>query len=103
LFFSKLCDFFIGKQNVKSLKHNNIKELNRQARKNLLTQIRKKKREEIIAQKRNIGSFSSAPILICIIPLQHDIDVKNVISNIKDAHEDVSIVTSPCGNVIHIG
>jgi len=85
------------------LKHNNTKELNRQARKNLLTQIRKKKREEIIAQKRNIGSFSSAPILICIIPLQYDIDVKNVISNIKDIHEDISIVTSPCGNVVHIG
>lgn len=85
-----------GKQNVirTSLKHSNKKGLNRQARRNLLTQIRKKKREEVIAHKRSIGGAHSAPILICIIPLQYDIDVEDIVSSIKDIHENVRISTT---------
>ncbi|KAM0733978.1 Pre-rRNA-processing protein TSR1-like protein [Formica fusca] len=91
-----------GKQNIKtSLKHLK-KSLQRDARRNQLLQIRKKKREEVLAQKRNLGSCHSAPILICIIPLQSDINIQNIMSVITSIDETANIATSPCG-ITHIG
>ncbi|XP_029169697.1 pre-rRNA-processing protein TSR1 homolog [Nylanderia fulva] len=91
-----------GKQNIKtSLKHLK-KNLQRDARRNQLLQIRKKKREEILAQKRDLGGFSSAPVLICIIPLHNDIDIQSVMSVITGMDETANISTSPSG-ITHIG
>lgn len=92
-----------GKQNnIKtSLKHLK-KNLQKDARRNQLLQIRKKKREEILAQKRDLGGFSSAPVLICIIPLHSNIDIQNVMSVITSIDESANISTSPCG-ITHIG
>lgn len=93
---------YIGKQNIKtSLKHLK-KSLQKDARRNQLSQIRKKKREEVLAQKRNLGGFLSAPVLICIIPLQSDIDVQTIISVITSIDDTANIATSPCG-ILHIG
>ncbi|KMQ92533.1 pre-rrna-processing protein tsr1-like protein [Lasius niger] len=91
-----------GKQNIKtSLKHVK-KGLQRDARRNQLLQIRKKKREEVLAQKRDLGGSLSAPVLICIIPLHSDIDIQNVMSVITSIDETANIATSPCG-ITHIG
>lgn len=65
-------------------------------------QIRKKKREEILIQKRNLAGSNSAPHLICIIPLQNNTNIQDIISTIKSMDESVNIATSPC-KVIHIG
>lgn len=78
------------------------KNLQKDARRNQLLQIRKKKREEILAQKRDLGGFSSAPVLICIIPLHSNIDIQNVMSVITSIDESANISTSPCG-ITHIG
>lgn len=78
------------------------KSLQKDARRNQLLQIRKKKREEVLAQKRNLGSCHSAPILICIIPLQSDINIQNIMSVITSIDETANIATSPCG-ITHIG
>ncbi|CAL1681354.1 unnamed protein product [Lasius platythorax] len=91
-----------GKQNIKtSLKHVK-KGLQRDARRNQLLQIRKKKREEVLAQKRDLGGSLSAPVLICIIPLHSDIDIQNVMSVITSIDKTANIATSPCG-ITHIG
>ncbi|XP_028046224.1 pre-rRNA-processing protein TSR1 homolog isoform X2 [Monomorium pharaonis] len=91
-----------GKQNIigKSSKHFE-KNLGRDARRNRLLQFRKMKREEILAQKRNLSSFSSAPLLICIIPLQSDTDVKNILSVVTSMDKTTNVATSPSG-IAHI-
>lgn len=92
----------IGKQNVIKMSIKHLKRsLQRDARRNQLSQIRKKKREEVLAQKRNLGGFLSAPVLICIIPLQSNIDIQNIISVITSIDDTPTIATSPCG-ILHI-
>lgn len=92
-----------GKQNVTKMSIKHLKKsLQRDARRNKLSQIRKKKREEVLAQKRNLGGFFSAPVLICIIPLQSDIDIQSIISVITSIDDTATIATSPCG-ILHIG
>ncbi|GAB1859733.1 Pre-rRNA-processing protein TSR1 homolog [Camponotus japonicus] len=91
-----------GKQNVIKMSIKHLKRsLQRDARRNQLSQIRKKKREEVLAQKRNLGGFLSAPVLICIIPLQSNIDIQNIISVITGIDDTATIATSPCG-ILHI-
>lgn len=92
----------IGKQNVvgKSSKRFE-KNLRKDARRNQLLQYRKKKREQVFAQKRNLGGSSSAPVLICIISLHSDTDVKDIVSVVTSMDETVDVATSPNG-IIHI-
>lgn len=93
----------IGKRNIiaKSSKRFE-KNLRKDARRNQLLQHRKKKREQIFAQKRNFGGFSSAPVLICVIPLHSDIDAKNIVSVVTSMDESANVATGPNG-VTHIG
>ncbi|XP_024882748.1 pre-rRNA-processing protein TSR1 homolog [Temnothorax curvispinosus] len=92
-----------GKQNVigKSSKRFE-KNLRKDERRNQLLQLRRKKREQVLAQKRNLGGFFSAPILICVIPLQSDVDIKNIVSAVTNMAETANVATSPNG-IIHIG
>ncbi|XP_011867459.1 PREDICTED: pre-rRNA-processing protein TSR1 homolog [Vollenhovia emeryi] len=78
------------------------KTLGKEARRNQLLQHRKKKREQVFMQKRNLGGFSSAPVLICVIPLQSGIDTKNMISAVTSMGETARVATSPNG-ITHIG
>ncbi|XP_020294541.1 pre-rRNA-processing protein TSR1 homolog [Pseudomyrmex gracilis] len=88
-----------GKQNVKVLSKRNKKQLQKEARRNQLIQIRKNKRSEVLDQKRHLGG--TAPFLICIIPLQEDIDIQNIVSLVTSMNEAAEIVTSLTG-VVHI-
>lgn len=93
----------IGKQNVvRKLCKRFEKSVGKDARRNQLLQHRKKKREQVFAQKRNLGGFSSAPVLICVIPLQRDTDMNNIVSIITHADETAHVATSPNG-IRHIG
>jgi len=67
-----------------------------------LLQYRKKKREQVLAQKRNLGGFFAAPILICVIPLQSEANIKNILSVVTNMDEIANITTSPSG-ITHIG
>ncbi|XP_012214435.2 pre-rRNA-processing protein TSR1 homolog [Linepithema humile] len=93
---------FKGKQNVIKITKRLKKDLQKDARRNQLLQMRKKKREEVLAQKRSLSGSSSAPFLICVIPLQGDINIKNIMSVITNVDETANVATSSCG-VTHIG
>ncbi|XP_068985544.1 pre-rRNA-processing protein TSR1 homolog [Bombus flavifrons] len=88
-----------GKVGVKVLSKRATKNLGKSARRLQSSQIRKNKREEVLQQKRNFGGSHSAPILICIIPLQEDLDTDNILSIITKADESANITNSPCGTI----
>lgn len=92
-----------GKQNITGKSSKCLeKNLRKDARRNQLLQYRKKKREQVLAQKRNLGGFSSAPILICVIPLQSNTDIKNIVSVVSSMDDKAAnVATSPSG-ITHI-
>jgi len=104
LFLNRIYFIFscLGKQSIigKSSKRFE-KNLRKNARRNQLLQHRKKKREQVLAQKRNLGGFFSAPILICVIPLQNDIDIKDIVFVVTNMDETANVATSSNG-IIHI-
>ncbi|XP_011306293.1 pre-rRNA-processing protein TSR1 homolog [Fopius arisanus] len=86
-----------GKVGVKSLTKRLRKELGKEARRHQSQQLRAKKREEVLVAKRNLGGSLAAPILITIIPLQEDLDVKRVVNNLTGADENAEVAESPQG------
>ncbi|XP_076651890.1 tsr1 ribosome assembly factor [Halictus rubicundus] len=86
-----------GKVSVKVLSKRVHKNLGKEARRHQSSQIRKKKREDVLQQKRNLGGSNSAPILVCVIPLQESLDVQNMLSVLTKADENANVTTSPCG------
>ncbi|XP_012174860.1 pre-rRNA-processing protein TSR1 homolog isoform X2 [Bombus terrestris] len=90
-----------GNVGVKVLSKRATKNLGKSARRLQSSQIRKNKREEVLQQKRNFGGSHSAPILICLIPLQEDVDTDNILSIITKADESANITNNPCG-LIHL-
>ncbi|KAK9294994.1 hypothetical protein QLX08_010567 [Tetragonisca angustula] len=88
-----------GKVGVKVLSKRAAKNLGKNARRHQSSQIRKKKREEVLQQKRNLGGSDSAPILVCIIPLQEDLNIDSVLSIITKADDFANIINSPCGTI----
>ncbi|XP_031846369.1 tsr1 ribosome assembly factor [Nomia melanderi] len=87
-----------GKVSVKVLSKRAHKDLGKEARRHQLSQIRKNKRENVLQQKRNLGGSNSAPILICVVPLQKDLDLQKVLSVITKVDETATVTTSPCGS-----
>ncbi|XP_078043045.1 tsr1 ribosome assembly factor [Augochlora pura] len=88
-----------GKVNVKVLPKRMCNNLGKEARRHQLLQIRKKKREDVLQQKRNLGGSYSAPILVCIIPLQQHVDLEATLCILTKADENAIVNTSPCGTV----
>ncbi|XP_017880075.1 pre-rRNA-processing protein TSR1 homolog [Ceratina calcarata] len=86
-----------GKIGVKALVKRAAKDLGKDARRHQSSQIRKKKREEVLQAKRNLGGSNSAPILVCVIPLQEDLDIDHVLSILTKADESANVHRSPCG------
>ncbi|XP_015110274.1 pre-rRNA-processing protein TSR1 homolog [Diachasma alloeum] len=86
-----------GKVSVKSFTKRSKKELGKEARRHQCQQLRAKKREKVLAAKRNLGGSSAPPVLIAIIPLQEDFDVKTVISSLTGADETAEVAESPQG------
>ncbi|XP_076756814.1 tsr1 ribosome assembly factor [Xylocopa sonorina] len=84
-----------GKVGVKVLSKRCTKNIGKDARRNQSSQIRKRKREEVLQQKRNLGD--STPILVCIVPLQNDLNVENLLSIITKSDETAIVNNSPCG------
>lgn len=88
-----------GKIGVIILSKRVTKNLGKDARRHQSSQIRKKKREEVLQQKRNLSGLHSAPILVCIIPLQEDLNIDNILSIITKADESANVTNSPCGTI----
>lgn len=89
----------IGKIGVKILSKHVTKNLGKDARRHQSSQIRKKKREEVLQQKRNLSGLHTAPILVCIIPLQEDLNIDSILSIITKADESANVTNSPCGTI----
>ncbi|XP_054012596.1 pre-rRNA-processing protein TSR1 homolog [Hylaeus anthracinus] len=86
-----------GKVGVKVVSKRIHRILGKEARRHQSSQIRKKKREDVLQQKRNLGGSQSAPILICVVPLQEDVDIQNVLSRLTKIDETINIANSQCG------
>ncbi|XP_043497043.1 pre-rRNA-processing protein TSR1 homolog isoform X1 [Polistes fuscatus] len=89
-----------GKKSVKVISKQIHKNLNRDARRHQSLQLRKKKMEEMLAEKRKLGKGSdSAPVLICIIPLQENLELQNIVDKLKTADDTINSYISPCGTL----
>ena len=86
-----------GKVGIKVLSKRVQKNLGKKARRHQSSQIRKTKREEVLQQKRALGGSSFAPVLVCVVPLQEDLDVQSALSIITKADEAANVTKSPCG------
>ncbi|XP_033337564.2 tsr1 ribosome assembly factor [Megalopta genalis] len=88
-----------GKVNAKVLSKRVRKNLGKEARRHQASQIRKQKREDVLQQKRNLGGSDSAPILICVIPLQVGFEVQDMLSLLTKVDKTANVITSTCGTV----
>nr|CAH7717750.1 unnamed protein product [Callosobruchus chinensis] len=90
-----------GKISVKTISKKAKKDLNKEQRRNQAIQIRRKKRDELLAKKRSLGGTDYAPFLVCIIPLNKDIDPMTAISILEQCDEEAIVNRSPLG-ITHI-
>ena len=91
--------FVIGRQSAKVFTKRARHELRKNERRNKATQLRQKKRDEILFKKRALGSSSSAPFLVAIVPLCNDVDPLGALEYLKQADDESVITYSSVGNV----
>lgn len=75
--------------------------MNKDQRRHQAMQIRQNKRDEMLAKKRHLGGWENAPFLVCILPLQKDVDGVQVLSLISKCDPEAIIDKSPTG-VTHV-
>ncbi|CAH0557510.1 unnamed protein product [Brassicogethes aeneus] len=90
-----------GKVSVKKQTKRNKHVLTRDERRHQADQIRQNKRDDLLARKRSLGSIASAPFLVCILPLNKDIDPNSVLNLLTQCDEQAVVHKSPTG-VTHI-
>ncbi|KAI4465355.1 ribosome biogenesis protein [Holotrichia oblita] len=90
-----------GKVSVKSISRKRKVELNRSQRRHQSLQIRQNKRDEVLLKKRSLGGFESAPLLLCVVPLNKDFDPASAILKLTKCDSEAVVSTSASG-VIHI-
>ncbi|XP_059476926.1 pre-rRNA-processing protein TSR1 homolog [Neocloeon triangulifer] len=84
-----------GKVAAKTITKSNRRELRREERRNQAAQVRSKKREEAFAQKRQIGTARTPPILVAIISLSRDVDP--IVARDKLQQGDPDTITTVSG------
>ncbi|KAF4527217.1 hypothetical protein B566_EDAN010565, partial [Ephemera danica] len=77
------------------------RELKREERRNRSAQIRHRKREEVVSQKRLIGSARTPPILVAIIALSNNADPYAALDLLAKSDND-STMTSSGDNCVHL-
>ncbi|KAL7639884.1 UNVERIFIED_CONTAM: hypothetical protein RMT77_009297 [Armadillidium vulgare] len=91
--------------NILSLKSNvsasDLKSLSRDQRRNQTKQIRAHKREEVIYAKRQIGTESTPPFMVSVVPLSFDIDANQILHYLTDLDQS-SIVNYSDSGIAHI-
>lgn len=73
----------------------------RDQRRNQANQIRKNKRDEVFAKKRALGGQSTAPFLVCLLPLHADVDPRSALTIFETCDPSAVVHRSPSG-VTHI-
>ncbi|XP_018333925.1 pre-rRNA-processing protein TSR1 homolog [Agrilus planipennis] len=86
-----------GKISIKTLSKKHKKELNKEQRRHQTQQIRRNKRNEILAKKRQLGIYSQAPFLVCVIPLNKQLDLTTALLLLNNCDEENIINKSPSG------
>ncbi|CAG9833535.1 unnamed protein product [Diabrotica balteata] len=87
-----------GKVSVKTLSKRNKRELNRGERRNQAVQIRQNKRDEVLAKKRSLGGLDFAPFLVCLVPLNKDIDPHTALTLLCQCDEEAILSKSSTGS-----
>lgn len=75
--------------------------LTREERRHQANQIRQNKREELLAKKRSLGGLSYAPFLVCVVPLNKDIDPNTALSILTQC-DDQALVRVSTSGVTHV-
>lgn len=87
---------------MKALTSRRNKQLaRRDQRRNQANQIRKNKRDDVLARKRSLGGQSTAPFLVCLLPLHADIDPRSALTVFETCDDEAIVHKSPSG-VTHI-
>ncbi|XP_045493306.1 pre-rRNA-processing protein TSR1 homolog [Colias croceus] len=91
-----------GKVNVKEFVRRNRHVLKKDERRHQALQIRKNKREEVLTKKRALGGNRNPPFLVCVVPLNSQLDVQSALVILKTCSEG-AIVTHADNGIVHIG
>ncbi|XP_050676198.1 pre-rRNA-processing protein TSR1 homolog [Leptidea sinapis] len=90
-----------GKVNVKEFVRRNRHILKKDERRHQAQQIRKNKREETISKKRALGGSRNPPFLVCVVPLNVQLDVKSALVILRTCYEDATFNETENG-ILHI-
>ncbi|XP_072940361.1 pre-rRNA-processing protein TSR1 homolog [Epargyreus clarus] len=90
-----------GKVNVKEIVRRNRHILKKDERRHQAMQIRKNKREEAFSKKRALGGIRNPPFLVCVVPLNAQLDVQSALVILKTCYEGIGVTQSDTG-VLHI-
>ncbi|KOB72070.1 Ribosome biogenesis protein tsr1 (20S rrna accumulation protein 1) [Operophtera brumata] len=90
-----------GKVNVKEFVRRNRHVLKKEERRHQALQIRKNKREESMNKKRALGGTRFPPFLVCVVPLNRQLDVNSALAILKSCSEGAVATESPNG-ILHI-
>lgn len=90
-----------GKVSLKALSRRQKQLASRDQRRNQASQVRKNKRDEVFAKKRSLGGESTAPFLVCVLPLHTEVDPKSALAILENCDPTASVHHSPSG-VLHI-
>ncbi|KPJ18350.1 Pre-rRNA-processing protein TSR1-like [Papilio machaon] len=91
-----------GKISVDAIFRRNRHALSKQDRRNQAMQIRKRDREEVLAKKRAIGGTRTPPFLVCVVPLNAQLDVQSALVILKTCSE-TAVVSQSDNGILHIG
>lgn len=75
--------------------------MRKEQRRNQSNQVRKNKREDAMNKKRSIGGSTTAPFLVCLLPLNETIDPNSALSMIQCCDAE-AVVTKTLSGVTHI-
>lgn len=91
-----------GKVNLKEYVRRNRHILKKDERRHQALQIRKNKREEVLAKKRALGGTRNPPFLVCVVPLNAQLDVQSALVILKTCSEG-ALVTESNNGILHLG
>ncbi|XP_061709912.1 pre-rRNA-processing protein TSR1 homolog [Cydia pomonella] len=91
-----------GKVNAKEFVRRNRHILKKDERRHQALQLRRNKREEVLSKKRALGGTRNPPFLVCVVPLNAQLDVQSALAILRTCFEGAVISQSENG-ILHIG
>ncbi|XP_063361365.1 pre-rRNA-processing protein TSR1 homolog [Cydia amplana] len=91
-----------GKVNAKEFVRRNRHILKKDERRHQALQLRRNKREEVLSKKRALGGTRNPPFLVCVVPLNAQLDVQSALAILRTCSEGAVVSQSENG-ILHIG